>query len=198
VATKTTTSKLPPVDDPQTIGDLLPDRHNRRKRTARNVDMIVTSLKDVGASRSIVIDETNEVLAGNGVIEAAAQAGISRIQVVEADGDTIIAVRRRGLSADQKRALAIFDNRAAELAEWDGAQLAEDFQAFGTDGLTPFFTEAELQKLKVLPKPAVEDVANQVVPDVFMVIITCADEADQVRMLERFAAEGLTCKALVS
>jgi hypothetical protein len=43
---------------------------------------------------------------------------------VEADGEEIIAVRRSNLTEEQKTRLALYDNRAAELAEWDGNVLA--------------------------------------------------------------------------
>ena len=99
-----------------TVDNLTPDPHNRRRHTPRNLEMIGASLRDVGTGRSIVIDEHNEVLAGNGVLEAAPGAGISKVQIVDVEGDTIIAVRRRGLTPAQKRALAIYDNRSAELA----------------------------------------------------------------------------------
>ena len=52
----------------------------------------------VGAARSIVIDEDGVVLSGNATIEAAAQAGIDRVKVVEADGNEIVAVQRKGLT----------------------------------------------------------------------------------------------------
>jgi DNA modification methylase len=127
------------------IRDLTADPQNRRKRTPRNVGMIVDALQKVGAARSIVIDEAGEVLAGNGVLEAAGEAGITKVQVVDADGETIIAVRRRNLTPEQKRKLAIYDNRTAELAEWDTAQLAADLEA-GED-LSAFFFEDELKAL---------------------------------------------------
>lgn len=133
------------ISDPTTIAGLTPDPHNRRTHNARNIDLIAAALKDVGAARSIVIDESNEVLAGNGVIAGATQAGLSKLQIVDADGDTIIAVRRRGLTVDQKRALAIFDNRAAELAAWNVEQLNAD-RADGKD-LSTFFTDDELADL---------------------------------------------------
>ena len=123
------------------VADLKPDPENRRTHTARNLEMVTASLRDVGAARSIVIDENDLVLAGNGVVQAAADAGITKVQVVEVDGSTLVAVRRRGLSADQKRALAIYDNRTAELAEWNVAQLEAD-QAAGLT-LEPWFTEDE-------------------------------------------------------
>jgi hypothetical protein len=65
--------------------------------------------------------------------------------VVDAEGDTIVAVRRRGLTAEQKRELAIYDNRTAELAEWNLEQVRADIDA-GLD-LLPFFTDAELRDL---------------------------------------------------
>lgn len=81
--------------------------------------MITTALEEVGAARSLVIDEHNVILAGNGVRQAAERVGLTKVRIVETDGDTLIAVRRSGLTDDQKRRLALYDNRAGELAEWD-------------------------------------------------------------------------------
>ena len=74
---------------PTHIKDLIPAPHNRRKHTPRNVGMIVDSLHKVGTGRSIVIDEKNEVLAGNATIEAAGEAGITKVKVVEVDGNEV-------------------------------------------------------------------------------------------------------------
>ena len=65
------------------IQDLKPDPENARKHGNRNLAMMIDSLEEVGAGRSIVIDEDNIVLAGNGLLEAAAKAGIEKMQVVE-------------------------------------------------------------------------------------------------------------------
>jgi hypothetical protein len=124
---------------------LTPDPANRRAHNPRNVGVIVDALHAVGAARSIVIDENNVVLAGNATIDAAAEAGIEHVRVVEASGHELIAVRRRGLSAEQKRALALADNRAAELATWDLDQIRAD-AADGLD-LASFFEPAELADL---------------------------------------------------
>jgi ParB-like chromosome segregation protein Spo0J len=101
------------------LRDLKPDPRNARRHTPRNTGMIEKALGEVGAARSIVVDEDGVVLAGNATVEAAAAAGIDRVQVVDADGETIIAVRRTGLTPEQKTRLALYDNRTAELAEWD-------------------------------------------------------------------------------
>jgi hypothetical protein len=122
-------AKRPTRGESAALSELTPDPQNRRLRTPRNLDMIAASLKSVGAARSIVLDENNQILAGNGVHEAAPAAGISRVRIIDADGDELIAVRRRGLTDDQKRELAIFDNRTGELAAWDVGQLQADADA---------------------------------------------------------------------
>jgi hypothetical protein len=127
------------------IGALVADPENRRKHTPRNVGLIVDALHKVGAARSIVIDENNEVLAGNATVEAAGEAGITKLRVVDASGDEVVAVRRTGLTSDQKRELAIYDNRTSELAEWDVDQLLKDVEA-GVD-LSAVFMEDELSAL---------------------------------------------------
>lgn len=156
--------------DIRSIADLKPDGRNRRKHTPRNIGMIVDALHQVGAARSVVIDEHGMVLAGNGVIEAAAQAGIERVQVVDADGETIVAVRRSNLDAEGKRKLALFDNRTAELATWDAAQIAADVEAsLSFDGV---FYEEELAAL-------VEDAAREVAEE------AAADDDDAEAQLTR-------------
>jgi len=111
------------------LDTLIPDPRNARLHSARNLALIAESLRDVGAARSIVVDETGTVLAGNATLAAAGQAGLARVRIVDADGTELIAVRRTGLSAGQKQRLALYDNRAAELADWDTevlASLADD------------------------------------------------------------------------
>lgn len=124
------------------IGNLIPDARNARKHNPRNIGMIADALQEVGPARSIVIDEDNNILAGNGTWEAAAQAGIERVQIIERDPGAITAVRVRGLSKRDKKRLAVYDNRTAELAEWEPAVLAED-----KDILDGLFTTQELDDL---------------------------------------------------
>ena len=132
-------------DDLTHIKDLVPDPKNRRKHTPRNVGMIVDALHKVGAARSIVIDENNEVLAGNATIEAAGEAGLPQLKGIDAPGDEIVAVRRTGLTSAEKRDLAMYDNRTGELADWDATQLLED--AKNEVDLSAFFYDEELQSI---------------------------------------------------
>jgi ParB-like chromosome segregation protein Spo0J len=130
----------------QTIADLQPDPRNARRHTQRNVGMLVDSLQEVGAARSIVVDENGVILAGNATVEAAGEVGIERVRVVDADGETLVAVRRTGLTPEQKARLALLDNRVAELAEWEPEVLA----TLAADGvrLDDMWNEAELSALE--------------------------------------------------
>lgn len=157
------------------IAALVQDPQNRRRHPERNLEMVTASLREVGAARSIVIDEGNTILAGNGVTRGAAAAGLARVRVIDADGSELIAIRRRGLTDAQKRALAIFDNRTAELAEWDPEQLSADAAA----GLTfaPWFSADELAAViggaGVTPKTGATDPDD--IPDLRTTDIVAGD-----------------------
>lgn len=125
------------------ISDLTFDPNNARVRTAKGEAMIQESLQQVGAARSIVIDENGVILAGNGTVEAAGQIGIDRVKIIEASGDEIIAVRRSGLTDEQKKKLAYYDNRTGDEAEWDMEQVAADLLE-GYDFLDELFNDIEI------------------------------------------------------
>jgi DNA modification methylase len=141
------TEKTRATWNPKTLKDLVPDAQNARRHPDRNLAMIVESLQQVGAARSIVIDESNVVRAGNGTLEAAKRLGMKKLQIVDADGETLVAVRRRGLTPAQKLALALYDNRSAELAEWDPAMLQKLAGELGGIDLSQFWNSDELRAL---------------------------------------------------
>lgn len=127
------------------IGDLTPDAGNARAHTERGLGMLEKSLQEVGAARSIVIDEDGRILAGNATVEAAGHVGIENVKVVQANGNEIIAVQRTGLTDKQKTRLALLDNRVGELSDWDSDVLA-DLDASG-DLLDDLFSSEELDAL---------------------------------------------------
>ena len=126
------------------INSLVGDHKNARRRTDRSSLLIKQSLEKYGAARSIVIDEENRILAGNGTIEGAKQAGIKNVRIIETNGDEIIAVKRTGLSEDEKVGLALADNRTADLSEWDQEML---HQLSEEHDLSPWFEQEDLDEL---------------------------------------------------
>jgi hypothetical protein len=128
------------------VKDLKTDHKNARKRTDRSAKLIAESLQRYGAARSIVIDEQNRILAGNGTIEGAKAAGIKNVRVIETDGTEIIAVKRTGLSEDEKVGLALADNRTSDLSDWDAQMLQ---QLSEEHDVAPWFESEDLASLGI-------------------------------------------------
>ena len=105
------------------LAKLTPLADNPRSHTTRGIDFIAASLDRVGATRSGVIDEKRLILAGNGMREAAVQAGYRDAIVVRVDGTRPVFVQRANLSAPQKTRVIIDDNRASELSSWNAKLL---------------------------------------------------------------------------
>jgi len=126
------------------ISSLQPDHKNARRRTDRSAQLIGESLQKYGAARSIVIDEDNRILAGNGTIEGAKKAGIKNVRIIETDGSEIIAVQRIGLTEDEKIGLALADNRTSDLSEWDQEML---HQLSEEHDISDWFSKEDLDEL---------------------------------------------------
>lgn len=127
-----------------TLRDLKPDPRNARKRTDRSASLIQESLQRFGAARSIVIDEDGRILAGNGTVEGAKAAGIEKVRIIEASGDELVAVRRTGLTEEQKIGLALADNRTSDLSDWDALMLQ---QLSETHDVSPWFEPEDLEAI---------------------------------------------------
>jgi hypothetical protein len=163
--------------------------------------MIKDSLIEFGAARSIVIDEGDAILAGNGTVLAAEQAGIKTVRVIEAEGDEVIAVRRTNLTPEQKRRLALFDNRSSELAEWDKnilATLSEEID------LSDLWDDEELSAM--LHADGGADPGGSASPfsdegqtfaSKYGVIVECGSEGEQESVFRDLQGMGYKCRVVV-
>lgn len=103
---------------------------NFNKHTEYGMSLISKSLQELGAGRSILIDKDNNIIAGNGIVEAAGQVGLENVKIVETDGSEIIAVKRTDMALDSEkgREMALADNATASAdLEWDEDMLGEFF-----------------------------------------------------------------------
>jgi DNA modification methylase len=132
---------------------LVRQERNARRHDARQIGQLAQSIERFGFLTPVLIDADNRLLCGHARVEAACLAG----------SGTVPAIRVSHLSATERRALAIADNRLAELASWDEDVLKNelrflseididfDFSAIGFD--TP---EIDLL-LNASPAAAAED-----------------------------------------
>lgn len=118
------------------IKDLKFDDKNFNKHTEYGMSLLEKSLRENGAGRSILIDKDNNIIAGNGIVEAAGSVGLEKVKIVETSGDEIIAVKRTDIALDseQGRTMALADNAtsAADL-EWNEGLVASEMDKYGID-----------------------------------------------------------------
>lgn len=118
------------------IRDIIPDDHNFNAGTEKGREMIEKSFRELGAGRSILLDKNNRIIAGNKSQQAAIATGITKVRIVDTDGDEIVAVRRRDVDLDSKvgRELAFADNATQQVSlAWDEAELQQAAQDYGLD-----------------------------------------------------------------
>ena len=105
------------------------DERNYRKHSDKNKDLINKSLKECGAGRSIVIDNEDNIIAGNGIYEQAQKLGL-KTKVIETDGSELVVVKRTDLATDddKRKQLAVMDNSTSDSSEFDIELLQDDFE----------------------------------------------------------------------
>lgn len=100
------------------VSELKPHPRNARTHSRKQVSQIVASIKRFGFCNPILVDDSNQVIAGHGRLEAAIQLGLSGVPIL----------RLSHLSAAEKRAYLLADNKLAEKAGWDRELLAIELQ----------------------------------------------------------------------
>lgn len=104
------------------------DSRNYRKHSDKNKSLINKSLKECGAGRSIVIDNEDNIIAGNGIYEQAQKLKMP-VKVIETDGSELVVVKRTDLQTDdaKRKQLAVMDNSTSDSSEFDFELLQADF-----------------------------------------------------------------------
>ena len=118
------------------IDELKFDDKNFNKHTEFGMSTLEKSLRNYGAGRSILIDKDNNIIAGNGIVEAAGSIGLDKVKIVESDGTEIIAVKRTDITLDSEkgRGMALADNATASAdLEWNEDLLKSESEKWGLD-----------------------------------------------------------------
>jgi len=103
---------------------LVPYARNARTHSDQQIAQIAASMAEFGFVNPILIGDDNVIIAGHGRLMAAQRLGMSEAPVIVLGH----------LTAAQRRALVIADNKIGENAGWDEAQLSQELQALLADG----------------------------------------------------------------
>lgn len=170
------------------IKDLKQDRRNYRKHNQRNLDLIKKSVIEVGLGRSVVIDNENEIVCGNGLVSTLDKN--TPIKVIETDGSELVVVKRTDLATndDKRKQLAIMDNSTSESSEFDFELLQEDFD---TEELEVWGLDVDFDVEPTEPKDISDDLKES-----YEVVCECSSEAEQEELFNKLVNEGIKCRLL--
>ena len=136
------------------------DKRNYRKHGDKNKKLIKKSLDELGAGRSIVIDNDGEIIGGNGVFEA---WGDKPVKVIETDGSELVVVKRTDLSTDdeKRKKLAVMDNSTSDSSEFDLVLLQDDFEVPDLQDMGIDIPDIEVAQTEVEEDEVPEQVATR-------------------------------------
>jgi hypothetical protein len=125
------------------------DERNYRLHSEKNKRIINKSLAELGAGRSIVVDNENVIIAGNGVFEQAQELGL-KTKIIESDGTDLIVVKRTDIAADdeKRKLLALVDNHASDTSEFDIDLISSDFE---DQDLDVWEFDIDVDKIDLMP-----------------------------------------------
>lgn len=106
------------------LDQLIPYAANARTHTPAQIAKIAASITEFGFTNPVLTDGKKGIVAGHGRVLAAQQLGM----------DVVPAIELSHLSAAQRRAYVLADNRLALDAGWDDALLAAELGDLRDDG----------------------------------------------------------------
>ncbi len=163
------------------ISALKENPRNARRHSPRQIEHLKAIIARVGFVQPVLIDAANTLVAGHGRLEAARQLGFKQLP----------AIRLEHLSPTELRALAIADNRIAELSTWDDAVLKIELAELVLDQ-----PEVSISDLTGFSSPEIDalvfadDFANKNDPADDVAPTPCAQPISEVGDIWR--ADGLT------
>jgi len=175
--------------------ELLPYARNARTHSGDQVKQIADSIKEFGFTNPILIDEGGEIVAGHGRVLAAKRLKMK----------TVPAIVLAGLTAEQKRAYVIADNKLALNSDWDMDLLKAEIEGLQGAGVDPGllgFVDADLSALfggpETAPANEIGDAPPSKYSEQYGVIVICESEADQKRTYESLSAQGFKTRVVTT
>ncbi|WP_374347867.1 site-specific DNA-methyltransferase [Phenylobacterium sp.] len=114
-----TTTPLHPQIEMQAPGSLRPYAQNARRHSKAQIAQIVTSIQRFGFTNPVLVSDQDEIIAGHGRVLAAKKLGMTSVPTL----------RLSHLTAEERRAYILADNKLALNAGWDSELLAIELQA---------------------------------------------------------------------
>lgn len=170
---------------------LVPYARNSRTHSPQQIAMLKAMLMEYGWTRPVAMAD-NVILAGHGITIAALElAGEGKCPPGWPDPQSAPVVDLSHLTADQRRAYVIADNKAAEASGWDKEVLALEFGDLRDAGfdlsLTGFDDRSMLGMFGETTKVEIRELDTSDVADAFFVTVSgpLAQQAEALQMIRQ-------------
>jgi hypothetical protein len=168
-------------------GDLIPHELNWRRHPRHQRAALEALFKEVGYARSLLAYELPD----------------GRLKLIDGhlrrdiDPDMLVDVEVLDVNdADARKLLLSIDSLASLAeAEADAIEQLASMTSAGEDILNDLWRS--LTRQAATARAALPDTKTKL-REQYMILVECADEAEQVLLLERWQADGIRCRALIS
>jgi hypothetical protein len=168
-------------------GDLIPHEQNWRNHSDFQKDALKALYSEVGFARSLLAYELTD----------------GKLKLIdghlrrELDPDMLVDVEILDVDDVEARKLLLSIDTLAGLAEGDQEVVSPLLEA--TQAYSPVLTQlwSTLHENESATQSALAEAVKQL-PEKFLLVITCRDEAQQVELLKEFQERGFRFRALVS
>lgn len=173
---------------------LIPYERNPRTHSDAQVAKIAASIQAFGFTNPVLVDGERGIIAGHGRVRAAQLLGLAELPVIELSH----------LTAAQRRAYVMADNRLAQDGGWDDELLRlelGELRSVAFDVSLIGFSDGEMAGF--LDGPA-DDAEREAADgagsyrEQYGVIAICDNEAHQQQVFERLHAEGLNVRVVAT
>jgi DNA modification methylase len=105
------------------IDSIKPNPRNAKEHSEYQIALLAENMREFGVTQPILIDETNTILAGHARLAAERRIGLKEVPVI----------RLTDLSPQQKRVVALADNKLPELGRWNEETLRLELKELTVD-----------------------------------------------------------------
>lgn len=137
------------------ISDLQAAPRNARTHSKRQLSQIANSIRRFGFTSPVLIDDAHVIIAGHGRAAAAREVGLTEVPCLLPSS----------MSAADKRAYVIADNRLALNAGWDTEILAGELRGLMESGFEIELTGFDLPEVDLILHEAAEASTDPVGPE---------------------------------
>jgi ParB-like chromosome segregation protein Spo0J len=179
------------------IETIRPYERNSRTHTAKQIARLEASLARFGWTNPLLVAD-GDLLAGHARLTAATNIR-DRGGVIarHADSRVVPTIDLSRLSASERRAYVIADNKLAEDAGWDNEMLRLELEGLKGDGFDLSLTGFTGAEVGTLLGEAGAAEGPQISGMRYQVVIECSDERHQAEILGDCGVRGLKARPLI-